>query len=104
MLPDEVDGPFGADPLDGAAVVAAEQNAKVYELGGQKGSECMQRMEHGILEADLSEETPYLFACKADVLQHPTQVEFLNWKFPGEEKKQSYRFKIPQKYINTYSI
>lgn len=86
MLPDEVDGPFGADPLDGAAVVAAEQNAKVYELGGQKVSECMQRMEHGILEADLSEETPYLFACKADVLQHPTQVEFLNWKFPGEEK------------------
>lgn len=83
MLPDEVDGPFGADPLDGAAVVAAEQNAKVYELGGQKGRECMQRMERGILEADLS---PYLFACEADVLQHPTQVEFLNWKFPGKKK------------------
>lgn len=55
VLPDEVDGPFGADPLDGAAVVAAEQNAKVYELGGQKGRECMQRMERGILEAALSE-------------------------------------------------
>lgn len=32
VLPDEVDGPFGADPLDGAAVVAAQQNAEVYEL------------------------------------------------------------------------
>lgn len=53
MLPDEVDGPFGADPLDGAAVVAAEQNAEVYELRGQKGSECVRRMEKGILEAYL---------------------------------------------------
>lgn len=96
VLPDEVDGPFGADPLDGAAVVAAEQNAKVYELIEQKGSECIhiyiRQTEKRIVEAGLPEETLYLFVCEADVLQHPTQVEFLNWKFPLKKKK--YRFKI----------
>lgn len=34
MLFDQVDGSLGADSLDGAAVVAAQQNAQVYELGG----------------------------------------------------------------------
>lgn len=35
-----------------------------------------------ISQADLSEEKLYLFVCQADVLQHPSQVELLNWKFP----------------------
>lgn len=32
VLPDQVDGSLGADPLDGAAVVTTQQNAQVYEL------------------------------------------------------------------------
>lgn len=33
MLSDQVDGSLGANPLDGAAVVTAQQNTQVYELG-----------------------------------------------------------------------
>lgn len=39
MLFDQVDGSLGADSLDGATVVAAKQNTKVYELRQQKGEE-----------------------------------------------------------------
>lgn len=39
MLFDQVDGSLGADSLDGATVVAAKQNTKIYELRQQKGEE-----------------------------------------------------------------
>ena len=36
VLLDEVDGTLGADPLDGAAVVAAQQDAQVHKLRRSK--------------------------------------------------------------------
>lgn len=89
MLPDEVDGPFGADSLDGAAVVAAKQNAKVYELKKRDGGGKMQwnkylQKKEAWLKARTKKEDEklYLFVCEADVLQHMSQVELLNRKFP----------------------
>lgn len=49
--------------------------------------EVQHKWKSDISEADLSEEKLYLFVREADVLQHPSQVELLNWKFPKKKKK-----------------
>lgn len=46
MLFDQVDGSLGADSLDGATVVAAKQNTKVYELRQQKGEGNAEKQLH----------------------------------------------------------
>ena len=49
MLSDQVDGSLGADPLDGATVVTAQQNTQVNKLVERWQKKNMRRKDNSVI-------------------------------------------------------
>lgn len=116
---DQVNGSFGANSLDGATVVTAQENTQVYELREKRGNarkmvdlytskahaelittkiQCFHLGWEQAHSSYLIKATPtqnmwtlrYLFIGQADVLQDAIKEELLNWKLPTTQINSLY--------------